>query len=289
MPATTKMLLPIDFSARACPAVRYVLPFAEHFHSELTLLHVVAPHVELGGIEMTGMVLQDAIEQWHAQAQRNLDEFLAAELAHLRVTRVMLDGDPARKIIEFAHSERCDLICMPTHGYGPFRRLLLGSVTAKVLHDAQCPVWTGVHMEEAPDRHSAPLRHVACAVDLGGHSPAVLGWASWIASQFESRLTLIHVLTGLNPMTEGYQLSPEWRRECMESAEAEIAGLQEKLGTMAEVSLRTGNLTESVCTDARRLGADLLVIGRSANGIVGRLTDHAYAIIRESPCPVVSV
>ena len=64
------------------------------------------------------------------------------------------------------HSEQADLILMPTHGHGPFRRLLLGSVTSKVLHDAECPVWTGVH--ENKDRPAEPmtLKHVVCAVDL---------------------------------------------------------------------------------------------------------------------------
>jgi len=51
---------------------------------------------------------------------------------------------------------------MPTHGLGGFRRFLLGSVTAKVLHDADCPVWTGVHLERAP--HSKQLSSgISCA------------------------------------------------------------------------------------------------------------------------------
>ena len=52
------------------------------------------------------------------------------------------------KIVELAHeSPDQTVILMPTHGYGPFRRFILGSNTAKVLHDADCPVWTGVHLE----------------------------------------------------------------------------------------------------------------------------------------------
>jgi nucleotide-binding universal stress UspA family protein len=39
---------------------------------------------------------------------------------------------------------------LPTHGLGAFRRSLIGSITAKVLHDAECPVWTGVHLAQAP-------------------------------------------------------------------------------------------------------------------------------------------
>jgi hypothetical protein len=69
----------------------------------------------------------------------------------------LAESDAARacyvkRIVEFAHNNNITLIAMPTHGYGLFRRFLLGSVTAKVLHDADCPIWTGVHMEAAPPR-----------------------------------------------------------------------------------------------------------------------------------------
>jgi nucleotide-binding universal stress UspA family protein len=49
-----------------------------------------------------------------------------------------------------ALAENASLIILPTHGYGPFRRFLLGSATAKVLRDADCPVLIGAHMEHAP-------------------------------------------------------------------------------------------------------------------------------------------
>ncbi|MGA8595805.1 MAG: universal stress protein [Bryobacteraceae bacterium] len=45
-------------------------------------------------------------------------------------------GDPAAAIVKCAQAEQVDLIMMPTHGYGPYRKFLLGSVTAKVLHDS---------------------------------------------------------------------------------------------------------------------------------------------------------
>ena len=62
----------------------------------------------------------------------------------------MLEGDASEVITKYAAEHGTDLIMMPTHGYGVFRGLLLGSVTAKVLHDAVCPVWTAVHVEETP-------------------------------------------------------------------------------------------------------------------------------------------
>jgi nucleotide-binding universal stress UspA family protein len=45
-----------------------------------------------------------------------------------------------------------------------------------------------------------------------------------------------------------------------------------------------------ICSQARHLNAGLLIIGRSpSHGGLGRLRCHAYTIIREAPCPVVSV
>jgi hypothetical protein len=81
----------------------------------------------------------------------------------MEAKRVVLEGDPARQIVDYAHEEKVDLIVMPTHGYGPFRQFILGSITAKVLHDADCPVWTGVHLEEAPQVTEPHRSGISCA------------------------------------------------------------------------------------------------------------------------------
>jgi nucleotide-binding universal stress UspA family protein len=97
-------------------------------------------------------------------------------------------------------------------------------------------------------------------------------------------------MTELDPRTEEYYFSPEWRKFLVDNAETEIAALQQKAGTQAEVTLTMGPAAEMICEEAKKAEADLLVIGRGADaGILGRLTGHAYSIIRQSPCPVVSV
>jgi nucleotide-binding universal stress UspA family protein len=285
-----RILVPVDYSERSCRAVRYALPFAARFHAETILLHVLAPHHEIGTPDPGSMVLDDLIAERREQANRRIDGYLQNELASFKIRRVLLEGDPAGEIVDFAHGEHCDWIFMPTHGYGTFRRLLLGSVTAKVLHDAECAVWTGAHIEHVANHEPSPLRRVLCGVNLSASSPRVLGWAAQLAAEFEACLTVVHVVDSLIPGTEGFQLSPEWRKQVSDSAAADLAGLQHRIGTSATVSLRMGDPAEGVCAETRRLGADLLVIGRSSEtGILGRLTERAYAIIRQSPCPVVSV
>jgi nucleotide-binding universal stress UspA family protein len=127
-------------------------------------------------------------------------------------------------------------------------------------------------------------------VDLGKNSEKVLGWAARMAAEFHAALTIVHAVGSLEPLTEGYQLSPEWRTFVLDQAAVDIAKLQRTVGSDAGVSVLMGEVTEAICAEASRLEADLLVIGRASSaGILGRLTEHSYAIIRNSPCPAVSV
>jgi len=287
-----KILLPVDFSERASHAVRFAVPVAERFHSEIILIHVLPPHYEFGSVELGSAILRDLIVERHRSATQQVQEFLSAELRHLPVRRLLLEGDPAHEIVECARRERAGLILMPTHGYGPFRRMLLGSVTAKVLHDADCPVWTTAHLE-APSAGPFALKRILCAVDLKAGSTHALEWSARLAAEFAAHLTLVHAIVELDPRLEEYYFSPEWRKFLVDAAETEIAEIQKKAGTEAEVNLTMGPAAEMLCEEARKNEADLLVIGRGSDtgiaGVVGRLTSEAYAIIRQSPCPVVSV
>jgi nucleotide-binding universal stress UspA family protein len=282
----SRILLPVDFSERSVGAARYARSLALHFHSELILLHALTPpHYEFGALEVGGSMLGELYRNRTGQASSDLNAFLADELAGLNVRRVVLEGDPAGKIVEFAHSERADIIAMPTHGYGPFRRFILGSNTAKVLHDADCPVWTGVHLEEAPATLSIPFRSILCAVDLGPQSSKTLGWAAWLRQEFGARLTVIHATAADMGQSEA-----SWRAKVRAAAEQELQRLLRELGVEADLLLEVGEPARIICAAATRLQADVLVIGRgSAAGVFGRLRTNAYAIIRQSPCPVVSV
>ena len=286
-----KVLLPVDFSERCRDAVRYALPpLAKHFGCEFTLCHVLPPFLEFGSSELGISLSGEYMVQRRKAAMEQLEAFLADELREFTVNRVLLEGDPGRKIVEQAQSVDCDLILMPTHGYGPFRRMLLGSVTSKVLHDAECAVWTGAHFQSSSSEEPIQLRHILCAIDLGPHSPRTLEWAAQLANEFKATLTLVHVITSLNPRTEDYYFAPEWRKYLIDRARKDLDALQLAARTKAEVELEMGDIAQAVRAAAKLSHADLIVVGRgSIAGALGRFRTHAYTIIRESPCPVVSV
>jgi nucleotide-binding universal stress UspA family protein len=288
MPVLSKILAPVAFSARCEGAVHYAEALACHFHSDLVLLHVVTPiptYWAPDAVVMSPEVTDEAIEQSKAE----LNRFAAEGLKGISVTRVVEEGDPAQEIVQYAHNGNFDLIVMPTHGYGPFRRFLLGSVTAKVLHDASCPVWTGPHMEGAPDYPKISFRRVLCAVDLGSHSRAVLEWAAQFAREYGSDLDIVHAIPTSTVSVGGFYFDPEWRSQVENEARDRIAYLREGLGVKGEVRVETGEVAPAVRAVAEDTHADLVVIGRSHGGVLGRLRANAYAIVRDAPCPVAAI
>jgi nucleotide-binding universal stress UspA family protein len=280
------IVVPIDFSDRSAGAVRYARELAHRFDARIALVHVIPPpHYEFSALEVGGAVLNEMFANRAVQVKQELEKYMAEELAGLEVERVALEGDPAHHIVKYAQEKKAALILMPTHGYGPFRRFILGSVTAKVLHDADSPVWTGVHLEEAPQ---TPIRfdRVLAAVDLGAQSMGAVDWAAEFASRTGGRLSVVHVTPALAHVGEA--IDPDWRPELLKQARERLE--QIVAGRAADLRVETGDIARRVCEVARETGANLLVIGRgSASGVFGRLRTNAYAIIRESPCPAVSV
>ena len=288
MPMLSRILAPVAFSARCEGAVHYAGALACHFHSELVLFHVVAPipaYWAPDAVVMSPEVAEEAFEQSKAELER----FGGEGLKGISVTRVAEEGDPSRQIVEFAHNGGFDLIVMPTHGYGPFRRFLLGSVTARVLHDASCPAWTGPHMEGAPEYPKISFRRILCALDLASHSRAVLEWAARFAGEYGADVDIVHAIPTSTVSVGGFYFDPEWRTQVQNEARDRIAYLREGLGIKGEDRVETGEVAPAVRAVAEETGADLVVIGRSHGGVLGRLRANAYAIIRESSCPVAAI
>jgi nucleotide-binding universal stress UspA family protein len=267
-----KILFPVDFSDRCLEAGRMVETFAGHFQADLTLLYVLEP-----------FTYNDIPVDATAASERRLAEYLSEELKQIEVQRVMLEGDPTTQITEYARANDVDLIMLPTHGYERFRRMILGSVTSNILRDAICPVWTGVHMEQMPKLEDIAFRKIVCAIDLGKQSCLTLHWASRFASEFGADLEIVHVIPG-----PGEHLT--FQQDSTEEATGKVQALQASVGCAGHISVIADEVPSAVCNHASREKADLLVIGRSVHdGVLGRLRANAYSIIRQSPCPVVSV
>jgi nucleotide-binding universal stress UspA family protein len=288
MATINHILFPFDFSKPGVLAAKFVRSAAQRFDARVTLLGVIPPVWEVPSAMGVPVVLDSDTDEREAALKARLDAALTEEFHGLTVERATAAGDPALMIAEYAGQHAADLIMMPTHGFGVFRSLLIGSVTAKVLHDAKCPVWTATHAEEQHSRETP--RTVLCAVDGTAKTAALAQWAADYSRRVGAALKLLHVVP---PLSDWLSLPSE--RDLQEQArEAARARIEDQLkGTgAADVLPRVavGQIADTVTEEARQEGADLVIIGRGTlQGPLGRLRTHAYSIIQKSPCPVVSV
>jgi len=284
----SQVLLPVDFSERSVPAAHYAKTLACRFQAELIIAHVFELRDTYLGCPEMG-VDPGWYEARREEARNRLQEFQADEFGSMPVRRVLLDGDVAGAIVDLAHSEHVNLIVMPTHGYGPFRRFLVGSVTAKVLHDADCPVLTGPHLAETPPLAPIFFRNIVCAVDFDAAGERALSWAAEFAAEFHARLTLVHAVPGDGAGAAHY-FDQDLPRMLARTGRERLEELRKRAAVPAQCVVEAGPVADVVSAAGTVAAADLVVIGRpESSGLLGRLRANAYAIVRESPCPVVSV
>ena len=283
-----KILFPVDFSSSCAAMAPYVKRAAAVCGARVTLVHVfdVIGH---NGFELYVRPLPEIAEEHQELAREKLDSNLTSEFPVADCPRILLSGDVATEIAQFARAGGFDLIVMPTHA-GSFRRMLLGSTTAKVLNDADCPVLTTQHAQEVVSRPMAH-REWLCAIGLDANSEGTLGYASRLAAAVRARLSLIHAVPGGDPSLRT-QLGAEEQVEFAEKREARrrLDELQRMVGCEVPVRVAVGPVKEALLKEARRSDADVLVIGRGPrSGARGRMRDLTYAMVRDSPCPVASV
>ena len=317
-----KILLPVDFPNASLRVVHQAATLAHHFQSEIVMLHVVTAQSHAAGVPEDGPELAgwDMLAEMVREAQENQDESLGPQLEGLAIERMLVKGDPARAIVQTAQVEKADLIMMPSHGY-TFNQFLLGSVTAKVLHGSECPVWTGANVEESegPPTPNNPLfmyggvgmrdkeltqangqevkqqpgqefaiHNVLCAVDLGPRSDEAVSWAAQMAAEFGARLTLAHVTPSVERWGPGGSyVDQKWKEALVGDASQRIAKLQQDMGLKAGVFIGSGDAPKVLSQVAKQTKADLLVTVCYPYG--GNLRIHGYAIICAVPIPVLSV
>jgi len=144
MTAFRRVLYASDFSKSSAAAFARALAIARANRAELVLVHVLLP---------PAMFLEESVlsarslGELREQARRGAADRLASLMARatrrrVRATVVVREGLPADEIVAEARRRRADLIVVGTHGRSGFRRFVLGSIAARVVALARCPVLT---------------------------------------------------------------------------------------------------------------------------------------------------
>jgi nucleotide-binding universal stress UspA family protein len=142
--AIRRILYPSDFSPASRPAFRRAVELAKSLRSQLLIVHVMGPAPIIGEGYITPETVEMLLQSQHQLAQRQLRVLVTrAKAAGVRASGLLLEtGMPHEQIVRVARRKRADMIVMGTHGRSGLTRLLLGSVAARVIATAKCPVLT---------------------------------------------------------------------------------------------------------------------------------------------------
>jgi nucleotide-binding universal stress UspA family protein len=289
------ILCPIDFSDTSRHALEHAVTIARWYESRITALHVMTSALVLE----PPILFADAAGPVPTQAEREAaarhlrDWLQPATAAGLETNVLVDDGRPASRILERAASLPAELIVMGTHGRGGFERLVLGSVTEKVLRKAACPMLT---VPPPAKVASQPYKRLLCPVDFSESSLKALEFAFSIAKESDAQLTILHVLDW--PPDEDLLLerfdSPEFRRVVEDQVRKRLEALvpeDVRSWCKPETKIGYGKPYREILETASREGADLIVIGvRGRNAldrlVFGSTTNH---VVRSASCAVLTL
>jgi len=137
-----KILAPTDLSKLSRAAVRYALDMAGEQDAEVVVYHVISEEGDWfgnnDGLNPASALVPQLKERLHAFINENFSDRVGA----VKITEVVEAGVPYSRIVAKAEEDKADLIVMSTHGRTGFEQIMLGSVAAKVVARAGCPVLT---------------------------------------------------------------------------------------------------------------------------------------------------
>ncbi|MEP7308892.1 MAG: universal stress protein [Acidobacteriota bacterium] len=294
-----QILCPVDFSEPSRFALEHAVTIASWYASTLTVLHVCdptyppEPPIPFAVFPARPGRLGDADRR---DLEAMLEPWLAPARARSLHTNIVFDEghNPAAPILTCAALIPADLIVMGTHGLGGLDRLLLGSVTEKVVRKAPCPVLTVP--PRAFQAATPTFRRLLCPVDFSASSTTALQVASSFAKESDGELKLVHVLDW--PEDDELMMkrlnTPEFRLPLEASVERRLEALiTEEVRTWAKPSTVVihGKPYRRILEIAAEDKTDLIVMGvRGRNPLdlmlFGSTTNH---VVRRASCPVLTL
>jgi nucleotide-binding universal stress UspA family protein len=147
-----------DGSPSAEEAQREAVELAQLFGAPLVVVsvaHVALPAVGYGGYGFSNVVAE-LTEAEHKRVEQLLTSVAAtAEASGVPCSTVQADGFAVEEICRTAQEYDAQLIVVGSHGWGAAKRLLSGSVSTGLVHEAPCPVLVVRPVQHALERSAA--------------------------------------------------------------------------------------------------------------------------------------
>jgi nucleotide-binding universal stress UspA family protein len=297
-----RILCPIDFSEYSRRALDHAAAVARWYEATITLFNVcplVPATAYAPGTPLLPLSVPTPgdLEALLGAMKRFADVELGSSVS---IQYEIGEGDAASEILDRANALPADLIVMGTHGRSGFERLVLGSVTEKVLRKASCPVLTVPRL--IADVVPAPpvlYTRILCPVDFSDCSLRALDYAMSLAHETGAHLTLAHVVE-VSPAPALEPENPFGARSLGEYVAAAAQDRARRLQDLIPASARDyctvdtvmaiGKSYAEILRIAAERHSELIVLGTHGHVIselfFGSTAQH---VVRQATCPVLTI
>jgi nucleotide-binding universal stress UspA family protein len=292
-----RILCTTDFSDFSNHAVPYGIALAREFNAKLYLCHVI----DLSSAAIYGEAVLALEEQ-----QARMTKFALGELSKLIGPRsitwepLVTLGNPAVEVARLAEERGIDLAIAASHGRSGLKRVLIGSVTERLMRTLPCPllvVRSPEHGFVTPADQEIKLKQILVGYDFSPDSDLALAYGLSLAQEFQATLHLVHVVVPpvYEDLAKPAAASPD-------KAQQDLRGqLRNRLVNLVPEEARAwctpvptllaGSPHEELVKHAVVNNMDLIILGVRGHGLVERLLvgSTTERVIRRAPCPVLSV
>jgi nucleotide-binding universal stress UspA family protein len=288
------ILCPIDFSEFSIRAYRYALSLAEHYRAKLVALHIVElwryPYADYAASQGDYAEFCRALR---AGGKEKLREFVKHHThSEIQPELCVHEGIAPDLILSFAQERKTDLLVMGTHGRRGYDRVVLGSVTNRVMRRAPCPalaICKPPHESaaEGEERHHVHrLQRILFCTDFSENSHRALNYAISATEEYDAELTLVHVLEETP--------SPAKMEETIATATEQLDKLipQERCKRLnIKTAVRIGKPYQQIIQLALDEQIEMAVMGVRGRGALDLAVfgSTTYRVLQLGPCPVLAV
>jgi nucleotide-binding universal stress UspA family protein len=285
-----------DLSDSATQALRHGVALAREFQSRLLLCHVI----DLPTPSMYGeayLAPEEHLNRNLEFARERIDALM--ERMAVRWEARICVGQPAEELTRIALEDRVQVAITATHGRKGLKRLLLGSVTEKLMRTLPCPllVVRGGPNTAPPFDGALRFKRILVGCDFSPDADLALAHALSLAQEFQSELHLAHVIEMptyteiLRPVLEHRQSSSHMIKEYLQGKLDALVPEDARHWCRAVTVLLEGQPYAQLLRYADQAAIDLIVLGTRGHGVIdtmliGSTTDR---VIRHAVCPVFSV
>jgi nucleotide-binding universal stress UspA family protein len=288
------ILCPVDISEFSIMAYHHALSVAAHYRARVVAQHIVElSRYPFADYAASAGDYKEFCRAMREGGEQQLQEFVRKHANNeIQPELAVQEGVGPDCILSLAETRKADLIVMGTHGRRGYDRLVLGSVTNRVMRRACCPVLAVCRPQResvatSEERHPVHrLTRILFCTDFSENSERALKWAISATEEYDAELTLLHVLEEIPSQAK--------TEEAMATARNHLDKLippETRKTLKIKTAVRMGKPYQQIIELAQQAQIDLVAMAVRGRGALDLAVfgSTTYRVLQLGCCPVLAV